>query len=74
MVTKRRGVRCVKCRKKYTKSVTRFCRECRPEFLLPPVHTLDKGMVSVEGITLTTDQARRLADALHEAADKAVIA
>ncbi|WP_448222743.1 hypothetical protein [Gordonia iterans] len=71
MADKRRGVRCRSC-PKITRSATRYCRNCRPEHLIPVVHTLGDGMVSLEGITLTADQARRLADALHDAADRGV--
>lgn len=72
MSKRRRGVRCQQCGRN-TRSATRYCRVCRPESMIPPVHALPFGLVSFEGITLTTDQARRLADALHEAADKAVM-
>ncbi|UQE74632.1 hypothetical protein MYK68_18255 [Gordonia sp. PP30] len=68
---KRRGVRCRSC-PKVTRSATRYCRNCRPDQLIPVVHLLGDGMVSLEGITLTAGQARRLADALHDAADRGV--
>lgn len=71
MKKKRRGVRCRSC-PKVTRSATRYCRNCRPDQLIPVVHLLGDGMVSLEGITLTAGQARRLADALHDAADRGV--
>ncbi len=78
MADNRRGVRCrlcgVRCRlcPKITRSSTRYCRNCRPEFMLPEVHSLPGGSVSFEGLTYTAAQARRLADALHDAADREV--
>lgn len=72
MKKKRRGVRCRSC-PKVTRSATRYCRNCRPDRLIPVVHLLGDGMVSLEGITLTAGQARRLADALHDAADRGVV-
>ncbi|WP_448221956.1 hypothetical protein [Gordonia iterans] len=71
MTKARRGVRCRTC-KRSTRSATGYCRDCRPERLLPTVHVLPDGSVSFEGLTYTAAQARRLADALHDAADRGV--
>lgn len=64
MVKKRRSHPCIGC-KRNTKSVTRYCGDCRPAAAHPYVQKVD-GLISFAGLTFTTDQARHLADAIHD--------
>lgn len=64
MTRKRSSKPCIRCSRN-TKSVTRYCTDCRPAAAHPYVQQVD-GMVTFAGLTFTTDQARHLADAIHD--------
>ncbi|AUH69789.1 MULTISPECIES: hypothetical protein [Gordonia] len=64
MTRKRSSKPCLGC-SRHTKSVTRYCADCRPAAHHPYVQKVD-GLITFAGLTLTTDQARHLADAIHD--------
>ncbi|ALG85835.1 hypothetical protein [Gordonia phthalatica] len=64
MTRKRRSHNCLGCQRP-TKSVTRYCSDCRPAAAHPYVQKVD-GLITFAGQTYTTDQARHLADAIHD--------
>lgn len=63
-MTRRNGRPCTKCGRT-TKSTTRLCVEHRDPTAIPVVIPVEGG-VSFAGLTLTTGQARRLADQIHD--------
>uniref|UniRef100_UPI0032638B61 hypothetical protein n=1 Tax=Gordonia aichiensis TaxID=36820 RepID=UPI0032638B61 len=55
---------CIDCNRT-TKSITRYCNDCRPAEAHPFVHKVPGG-ISFAGHTYTEAQARHLADAIHD--------
>ncbi|MGB6243674.1 hypothetical protein [Gordonia sp. (in: high G+C Gram-positive bacteria)] len=69
MVRKRKSVHCIGCSRP-TKSVTRYCKDCRPAAAHPYVQQVDN-MITFGGLTFTPEQARHLADAIHDTIEEA---
>lgn len=65
MTRRRRPTR--KCdRARGTRSVTGYCTDHRPADAIPFVHRVPGDSISFAGLTFTSSQARRLADAIHD--------
>lgn len=60
MTRKRRSKPCTTCSRN-TKSITRYCQDCRPADAIPHVHRVDNG-ITFAGLTYTDSQAIRLAN------------
>ncbi|GAC81158.1 hypothetical protein SAMN04488550_1176 [Gordonia malaquae] len=70
MTRRRRPTRkCDSCARG-TRSVTGYCTDHRPADAIPFVHRVPGDSISFAGLTFTSSQARRLADALHDALDE----
>lgn len=63
-MARRRSRPCRQCGRN-TKSVTRYCTTHRPADAIPAVYRVDGG-ISFAGLTYTNDQARALADTIHD--------
>ncbi|MGB3303730.1 MAG: hypothetical protein WBA98_13670 [Gordonia sp. (in: high G+C Gram-positive bacteria)] len=64
-MTRRRPTKPCRICGRSVKSVTGYCVDCRPADALPIVHHLGNAL-SFAGLTFTLDQARALADTIHD--------
>ena len=62
MPRKRKTRHCTSCNRP-TKSVTRYCHDCRPANAVPRIHRVGGG-ISFAGWTFSHDQAIHLANAI----------